>query len=144
MEQSLRQKQIKEIFDEDILINIRVSELTRLRLRSLTDEGEAIQQGGINAEIESKTSDIISKINALSENKINEALALSMGMGQGSTDPQITHCLHIFNNSNLIYIILLLMNTERVKIAHKQQLLFRQNFKHLTTIYKNYYMLYHK
>ena len=100
MEQTLRQKQIREILDEDILINKRVSELTRLRIRGLTDEGQAIQQGRRNADVESKTSDIISKINAILEAKINDALSLTMGTGKAN--PRITHYLNLFNNSNLI------------------------------------------
>ncbi len=97
MEQTLREKQIREILDEDILINKRVSELTRLRIRGLTDEGQAIQQGRRNAEIEGKTSDTINKINAILEAKINDGLALSFGIGQGSTNLQITHYLNLFN-----------------------------------------------
>ena len=100
MEKSLRERQIREILDEDILINKRVSELTRLRIRGLTDEGQAIQQGRRNADIESKTSDTISKINGLLETKINDGLALSLGPGKGNA--KISHYLSIFNNSNLI------------------------------------------
>jgi hypothetical protein len=92
MEQSLRDKQIREILDEDILINKRVAEMTRLRIRGLTDEGQAIQQGRRNAELESKISDII--------NKINDGLTLAVGPGTGNA--KISHYLSLFNNNNLI------------------------------------------
>ena len=100
MEKSLRERQIREILDEDILINKRVSDITRLRIRGLTEEGEAIQQGRRNAEIESKTSETISKINGILEAKINDGLSLVMGTG--TSNPRITHYLNLFNNSVLI------------------------------------------
>ena len=100
MEKSLRERQIREILDEDILINKRVSEITRLKIRGLTDEGQAIQQGRRNSEIEAKTSDTISKINAILETKINDGLALSLRPGKGN--PKISHYLNLFNNFTLI------------------------------------------